>query len=556
MRKKIACIGLTVVFSLSSIFSSAIGLASVVLPVKPSSTQINISSDTELFGFYDNKIPGNYSSCSWSEVSSETESKVYNDVTKLNETLTKRMEEINGLDCVPQSYSNSKETGILNYRQDMHRCITGLKNRIYYGCDNMSFQLYLIAHESSDGKKVIASDYMSRLSNIIVYIDKGYCYYEPVSGNIGTVTTEDNMNSLIQSWRELLQGVYTDCTTGKVNATQEEISGVLSDHRSFGTVTDLVSYGGSAVKDVHSSVTSIVVNNGGTLPTSTLVPVNTSTPKVVVTDIPRQTEQVIVTIKPVETESVIVTMRPTEVPVIQRPTEVPATQKPTEVPVTRKPTEVPVISEPTITPGITIINNTETPGGPTIVIQSPKPTATAKVIVVKQTEKPKATKKPPVKKTTKTVKNISCSKKKVTLGRGESFKLSVKNIAGRPIIYTSSNGCAAVSSKGVVTAKSVGSAKIYIVCGGKKLTVVINVKKAPSSAKFKLKKLVLRKDFTKHLKVVLSKGSASNKVIWKSSNPNVASVSKGKITAKNNGAAVITATTYNGKGCKLQVIVK
>ena len=62
---------------------------------------------------------------------------------------------------------------------------------------------------------------------------------------------------------------------------------------------------------------------------------------------------------------------------------------------------------------------------------------------------------------------------------------------------------------------------------------------------------------TFQIKYTLSKGSGSGKIKYTSSDSRVAAVSsKGKITAKKKGNAVITATTYNGKKATIKVKVK
>ena len=97
---------------------------------------------------------------------------------------------------------------------------------------------------------------------------------------------------------------------------------------------------------------------------------------------------------------------------------------------------------------------------------------------------------------------------------------------------------------------------MYLVCDGKKITFSVTVKKAPKAVKFSNKKITLKKGKSKKLTLMITKGSASNKKTWKSSNSKVVSVSNGKIKAKKKGSAVITVTLYNGKKAKIQITVK
>ena len=56
---------------------------------------------------------------------------------------------------------------------------------------------------------------------------------------------------------------------------------------------------------------------------------------------------------------------------------------------------------------------------------------------------------------------------------------------------------------------------------------------------------------------ILKVSGTSKKIIWSSSNKNVATVSsKGKITAKKKGKALIWLKTYNNKKAKVVIYVK
>lgn len=143
---------------------------------------------------------------------------------------------------------------------------------------------------------------------------------------------------------------------------------------------------------------------------------------------------------------------------------------------------------------------------------------------------------------------------KVTIGKGESYQLS-----NHTSNYSSANpSIATVSSSGKIKGIRVGQTTITISTGISTKTMDVIVKKAPSRLRIKpsgRKKVKKGKKF--RIKVKLPSGSASNKITYRSSRKKIVSVnSKGIVTAKRKGKAVITVKTYNGKKAKLKVIVK
>lgn len=158
--------------------------------------------------------------------------------------------------------------------------------------------------------------------------------------------------------------------------------------------------------------------------------------------------------------------------------------------------------------------------------------------------------------------SIQLSKKKKTLGAGESWKLKViPSPAGAKtgsVKWKSSNKkVATVSAKGVVKAKRKGKATITVTAAnGKKVSCKITVKKAPKSVTIKARKKTLKVKKTLQLKAVLSKGSAG-KVTFRSKNKKVATVTaSGRVTAKKKGKAVIQVRTYNHKKAAIRLTVK
>ena len=151
-----------------------------------------------------------------------------------------------------------------------------------------------------------------------------------------------------------------------------------------------------------------------------------------------------------------------------------------------------------------------------------------------------------VQKGTVKTKSLSGVKKRLTLEKGERLTLTPirKPLTSQEkITYTSSDKkVATVTSKGVLKAKRPGSAKITIKSGSKKLICTVKV---PSPAVTKIRnvktRLSLKTGKAYTLKPQLLPSGASAKITFTSSNKKVAQVnSKGKITAKKRGSAVIT----------------
>ena len=100
-----------------------------------------------------------------------------------------------------------------------------------------------------------------------------------------------------------------------------------------------------------------------------------------------------------------------------------------------------------------------------------------------------------------------------------------------------------INPEGLETAAGSGSVKISFSSDSRQPAETIHLSR---------KKLTLSKGKSTKIKLI---GVAANKVKWRSSNKTVARVSKGKITGRKPGKAVITAT-YKGKQYKCKVTVK
>lgn len=126
---------------------------------------------------------------------------------------------------------------------------------------------------------------------------------------------------------------------------------------------------------------------------------------------------------------------------------------------------------------------------------------------------------------------------------------------------SSNTKIAAVNSKGKVTGKKVGKAKVTVTMkSGATATCTVKVQKAKVVTKklaISSKKLTLQKGKKATLTVTRNPVSATEKITWKSSNTKVATVTnKGVVKGKKAGKATITAKTSNGKKVTCKVTVK
>ena len=147
---------------------------------------------------------------------------------------------------------------------------------------------------------------------------------------------------------------------------------------------------------------------------------------------------------------------------------------------------------------------------------------------------------------------------KVKIGVKEKYTIDTSDLSGKLTFKSSKKSVATVSSKGVVTGKKAGTAKITVTPKkGKKKTITVTVAKAPKKVTLNMTNETVTVGETLQLKATLPSKTASNKLTWTSSNKNVATVSKsGKVTAKKAGTATITVKTFNGKKATCKVTVE
>lgn len=151
------------------------------------------------------------------------------------------------------------------------------------------------------------------------------------------------------------------------------------------------------------------------------------------------------------------------------------------------------------------------------------------------------------------------AKAKYTIGKGEKITLPVTVTGGSvqaAVKWTSSNTkVAKVTNNGVVKGCKRGTAKIVIqTVDGKKKTMRVTVKKAPKKIKITTQKAKIKKGKALQTRTILSKGSASYKLRFVSSNKRIATVnSTGKIKAKRRGTVRIYVYTYNNKKSQIKI---
>jgi hypothetical protein len=154
---------------------------------------------------------------------------------------------------------------------------------------------------------------------------------------------------------------------------------------------------------------------------------------------------------------------------------------------------------------------------------------------------------------TVTVKNPTLNIKSVNLYVKKTATIKITGQVGTAKFTTSDKKIATVNSKGKITAKKKGTATITVKTNGITLKTKVTVKNPKINVKNKNGyKLTLKKGKTFKLKITGKVGNAK----FTTNNKKVAKVnSKGKITAKKKGNAIITIKT-NGITLKCKVKVK
>ncbi len=156
---------------------------------------------------------------------------------------------------------------------------------------------------------------------------------------------------------------------------------------------------------------------------------------------------------------------------------------------------------------------------------------------------------------------VSLNADKKILGIGEKITLTAqlpKGSASAGLKWASGNtSVAKVLSDGTVKAIGKGSTTIAVrTYNGLRAVMKVTVRSAPRSITLSKTKKYLGIGEKYQLKAIFPSGTASDTMIWTSSDSDIASVENGTITALKNGTAVITAKTFNGITASCKVIVK
>lgn len=148
--------------------------------------------------------------------------------------------------------------------------------------------------------------------------------------------------------------------------------------------------------------------------------------------------------------------------------------------------------------------------------------------------------------------------------KDSTFGLRVYNLTeGRKVSYKSDNTeVARVSKKGVITARSIGSATITATVKDSNtgtstiLTCDVTVGPPAISVKLTLTELTLELDKKTSLKAILKPNTTAEIAAYYSLNPEIATVSAtGKVTAKAVGETTVYAEIANGKFDKCVITV-
>lgn len=155
-------------------------------------------------------------------------------------------------------------------------------------------------------------------------------------------------------------------------------------------------------------------------------------------------------------------------------------------------------------------------------------------------------------KCTVLVKSPKINSAKFSMTVGTKKQVRVLNTINRVAWVSSNKSIAVVDKKGLVAARKAGKVKITGKLHGKNYTSVITVKKSfakPVTLSKKSAKILIGSSLQLKLN-----NAASSKVVWKTSNKSIATVSKGKVVPKKSGKVTITAV-YNKKSYKCTVVI-
>ena len=147
---------------------------------------------------------------------------------------------------------------------------------------------------------------------------------------------------------------------------------------------------------------------------------------------------------------------------------------------------------------------------------------------------------------------VTLTAARTTIGLNEKLQLTAQvepaGVNGALTFSSSNTRYVTVDANGVVTGKRAGSATITVkTYNGKKATLKITVKKAPSSVSLKTTRTILGVGETAQLTATLSSGSAGGYSFSSSDETKLIVDETGLVTALNPGEVSVSVRTYNGK---------
>ncbi|MEG1514777.1 MAG: Ig-like domain-containing protein [Clostridia bacterium] len=159
----------------------------------------------------------------------------------------------------------------------------------------------------------------------------------------------------------------------------------------------------------------------------------------------------------------------------------------------------------------------------------------------------------------KVVSAIMVNKKKLEMFTGESRAVSAKikpaNAEESKVVFTSSNPeIAKVDGESVIVGVSSGECSVYATASSG-LSAEIDVTVKSASLKLSEQNMFMKKGKTVLLKTQIKPATVKSTITWSSSDPAIATVDAGKVTAVSSGLATITATIDGGVSATCQVLV-
>lgn len=156
---------------------------------------------------------------------------------------------------------------------------------------------------------------------------------------------------------------------------------------------------------------------------------------------------------------------------------------------------------------------------------------------------------------------LEANESELNLDKGDKKTIKLRyddeSLAGSKATWSTSKSSVATVDDGVVTAKGKGTAIITAKYKGYEVEIEVNVD-GSSSGKLEVKddEISLKKGEKETIKLTYDgKSVSASSATWSTSKSSVATVSKGVVTAKGKGSAIITAK-YKGYEVEVEVTVK